>query len=34
MKVDVMVGGLYGDEGKEKVAFLGVRRKDKDLIEL
>ena len=34
MKVDVIVGGLYGDEGKGKVAYLGVGRKDKDLIEL
>ena len=34
MRVDVIVGGLYGDEGKGKVAYLGVGRKDKDLIEL
>ena len=33
MRVDVIVGGLYG-EGKVKVAYLGVGRKDKDLIEL
>ena len=32
MRVDLIVGGLYGDEGK--VAYLGVGRKDKDLIEL
>ena len=34
MRGDVIVGGLYGDEGKGKVAYLGVGRKDKDLIEL